>query len=157
MKTIALSLAASLALGGAALAADAETLRLYAALAKLEANKAEAAGAVLLAAMPNHSDEAFEEAVEDFESDSAQIAAYVDAILDMDVTDEQRAAVEQFGAGWAEAAEAARPLLSGYEDSESYRSRVFDWWESLDGLDDAVDDMLEDILEAEGIAFEDDD
>ena len=156
MKTLALAAALSLAGGSAALAADSETLRLYAALAKLEANKAEAAGAVLLAAMPNHSDEVYEEAVEDFVSDSAQIAEYVETILAMDITDDQRAAVAAFGEGWAEAAEAARPLLAGYEDSAEYRARVFDWWESLDGLDDSVDDLLEDILEAEGIDLGDD-
>jgi hypothetical protein len=153
-----LLVAAALALGAqAAQAATPDTLRLYAALAKLEANKAEAAGALLLAAMPDHSDAVYAEAVEDFESDSDAIAEYVEAILEMDITDAQRSAVEAFGAGWAEAAEAARPILAGYEDSAAYREMVFDWWESLDGLDDAVDDMLEDILEENGIAFEDDD
>jgi hypothetical protein len=141
---------------GHAVAADADTLRLYAALAKLEANKAEAAGALLLAAMPGHSDEIYAEAAEDWASDSAQIASYVSAIRELDLTDGQREAVERFATGWAEAAAAGDPLVAGYRDDAAYRAQVFDWWESLDDLDDLVDDVLEDILEAEGVAFEDD-
>lgn len=155
MKTLALATALALA-APVVQAGDADTLRLYAALAKLEANKAEAAGAMLLAAMPDHSDEIYDEAVEDFESDAAQIAAYVEMVLDMDLTADQRAAVGRFGAGWAAAAEAARPLLAGYQDSPAYRARVFAWWESLDGLDDEIDDLLDDTLEDAGVSLDDD-
>lgn len=139
----------------AAAASDAETLRLYAALAKLEANKAEAAGALLLAAMPDHSDKIYEEAVEDWESDAAQIAGYLELLDGMEMTEEQRESLRTFADGWAAAVEAGTPLLKGYEDTPEYRQRVFAWWESLDGLDDAVDDMMEDILEAHGVALSD--
>lgn len=156
MRTLAFAVALA-ALGPAAgQAADAQTLRLYAALAKLEANKAEAAGALLLAAMPGHSDEVYEEAREDWESDAAQIEDYLEAISDMDLSPAQRDAVDAFAAGWREAVEAGNPLVAGYEDSQDYRDRVFAWWESLDGLDDTVDDLLEAILEEHGVAFEDD-
>lgn len=153
MKTLALAAALSAA-ASAAPAADAQTLRLYAALAKLEANKAEAAGAVLLAAMPGHSDAVYDEALEDWESDVAQIEGYIEALADMEMTAEQRANVDAFAEGWRAAVEAGTPLIEDYEDSQDYRDRVFAWWESLDGLDDLVDDMMEEMLEAEGVAFE---
>jgi hypothetical protein len=151
---LASALAAMLG-ANAALAADAQTLRLYAALAKLEANKAETAGALLLAAIPGHSDEVYAEALEDWESDVAQIQGYIDALGEMEMTDAQRAGVDEFAAGWAVAVETGTPIIENYEDTPEYRARVFAWWESLDGLDDAVDDMMEDILKEHGVGFED--
>lgn len=157
MKTL-LSRAAALALLAAPAAAQesvsAETLTLYAAMSKLEANKAEAAGALLLAAMPGHSDAVYEEAREDWESDGEQLEGYIAAIREMDLADDQRAAIDAFAEGWAEAVETGTPLVENFEDSAAYRARVFDWWESLDELDDAIDDALEDLLARHGVAFD---
>lgn len=125
-----------------------DTLQIYAAMAKLEANKAEAAGAVMLAAAPDVSEEVAEEAREDFASDAAQIEEYF-AILDkLPLTDEQAAALGTFKDGWREAVTTASAILESGD-----RQAAFDWWESLDGLDDVIDDQLEEILEDNGVAL----
>lgn len=131
-----------------------DTLKAYAAMAKLEANKAEAAGAVMLSAIPDLSDERRAEAQEDYTSDLEQIAGYIEALKAMDLAEGPAAAVEEFARKWQAASEAGADLLTRVEDTPEYHEEVFTWWESLDGLDDLVDDQLEAILEANGVAFE---
>lgn len=154
MKTLLPGAVALALLAAPAAAQDAEALKLYAMLSKLEANKAEAAGALLLAAMPGHSDEVYEEAREDWEADAAQIGDYIAEIRKLDLTADQREAVDAFAEGWAEAEAAGTPLVEGYEDSAAYRQRVFDWWEDLDGLDETIDDTLEELLADYGVTLE---
>lgn len=131
-----------------------ETLAAYAAMSKLEANKAEAAGAVMLAAIPNLPDETRREAAEDYASDLRQMEAYITALRGMDLTDGQSAAVDSFASQWGGLSATGTTLIAEAADSAAYHERVFDWWESLDELDDLIDDALEGILEENGISFE---
>ena len=144
-------------LSGPALGASAETLQIYGGMAKLEANKAEAAGAVMKAAAFHDDPAVLEEAAEDFASDRDQLAGYIEALGALNLSDSQRAALDAFAEGWNTAAEEGAALIEAASMESDYRARLATWWESLDDLDDTLDDALEEILEAEGVAFEDDD
>lgn len=153
MTSRALAASALLALAATAAAAHEEdavtpaTLKAYAAMAKLEANKAEAAGAVLLGVATGGSGEA----AEDFRSDADQIAGYIAALKAMDLTEAQADAIAAFDAQWTEAAARGRDLM---DSDDATLADAVAWWESLDGLDDLVDDQMEDILAAHGAGFD---
>lgn len=151
----AAALAAGLAaLSTPALAASAETLQIYGGMAKLEANKAEAAGAVMKAAAFHDDAEVLEEAAEDFASDSDQLMGYVDALRALDLTGDQRAALDAFAEGWERASTEGAALIEAASMDPAYRARLSAWWEGLDDLDETIDEALEDILEAEGVGFD---
>lgn len=148
-----LSSVASLALAEShSLTAD--TLAAYAAMSKLEANKAEAAGAVMLAAIPDLPDDVREEAAEDYASDLAQMDGYIEALNGMGLTEDQSAALNSFAEQWGAVSAEGTTLIAQAADTPEFHARVFAWWESLDDLDDLIDDALEEILEANGISFE---
>lgn len=131
-----------------------EVFAAYAAMSKLEANKAEAAGAVMLAAIPGLPDNVRSEAAEDYAGDLDQMAGYISTLRDMDLTEEQSDALDAFSKQWESASAEGTTLITEVEDTEEYRKQVFAWWESLDDLDDLIDDVLEGILETNGIALE---
>jgi hypothetical protein len=156
---IAVAAALASALVAAPLAADdhADPLAVYGAMAKLEANKAEAAGAVLKAAAFHDMPEVLEEAAEDFESDHAQLMAYIALLQGMEISSAQRQAVDAFEAGWTEVAATGATLIAEASGDAAFRTRVVEWWESLDDLDDVIDDALEELLEEKGIVLLEDD
>ncbi len=133
-----------------------ETLAAYAAMSKLEANKAEAAGAVMLAAIPDLPASVREEAAEDYASDLAQMNGYIEALQGMELDAGQADAIAQFATLWGEASAEGAQLIEAATNTPEFHARAFDWWESLDGLDDLIDDALEEILEVHGVEFADD-
>lgn len=138
---------ATIALTGPAFAeVSTDTLKIYAAMAKLEANMAEAAGAVMLAAAARGDAEIIEEAREDYASDLAQIDAYIALLQSTDLNKAQSAAVTALVEQWGPIAAEGTTILE--HDDGVITEAAFAWWQSLDGLDDVVDDQLEAILEA---------
>ena len=130
-------------------ASNSAPLHIYACMAKLEANMAEAAGAVMIGAMAGGNAEIRTEAREDFNSDAGQIENYVATLRATPLNGEQTQALESFVSQWEPIAEAGRNLLASEDDD--IQQAAFEWWQSLDGLDDLIDDQLEAILEAQGI------
>lgn len=121
-----------------------DTLQIYAAMAKLEANKAEAAGAVILAAAAQGDEEILAEAREDYQSDLGQIQEYIAFLQEAPLSETQATAIASFVEQWEPVAAAGTELLN--QDDDTIRNEAYAWWESLDGLDDLVDDQLEAIL-----------
>lgn len=161
MTKIGITTATALLLGTTIVWADnhgpsRETLAAYAAMSKLEANKAEAAGAVMLAAIPDLPAEVREEAEADFASDVAQIDSYIAVLREMELDPEHATSIERFATAWATASSAGADLIEAAEDTAEYRQSVFAWWEGLDELDDLIDNTLEELLEANGVALVDD-
>ena len=132
-----------------------DTLAIYAAMSKLEANKAEAAGAVMLAAIPDLPEEVRAEAAEDYAGDLAQIDAYIEALRGMNLTDAQAGSVDAFATQWGTVSAEGTALIGAPEDTAEYHQRVFAWWERLDGLADLLDAALEVILDENGIELAD--
>lgn len=150
MRTlIAAASATALFAGAAAQAETASKLEIYAAFAKVNENIAEAVGAVLLATNPTATAEIRSEAVSDWRGDLTQLDGYFSALEGMPLTGEQRAALATVRTEWARAADQAEEVLANpsAHDAEALSA----WWESLDEIDDAVDDVLEAMLEEEGV------
>jgi membrane protein YqaA with SNARE-associated domain len=129
-----------------------DMMKVYAAMAKLEANMAEAAGAVMMAAAGAGDERMQGEAAADFQSDLGQIDAYVIALEGMELTDSQQKALDTFKSEWGDLVNVGRALIENADDSSAYRERVAEWWQSLDSVDDAIDAELEAILEEQGVS-----
>lgn len=153
MKTLMLLSAAGMIAAAPVLAeghsAHSDAMQIYAGMAKLEANMAEAAGAVMAGAMAGDNTDIRAEALEDFNSDVSQIKGYVSALRDASLNDAQTQALDTFESEWTPIAEAGEKLLQS--DAADIKEAAFEWWESLDGLDDLIDDQLEAILKDQGI------
>lgn len=153
MKTLMLLSAAGMIAAAPALAhghdETGDALQIYAAMAKLEANMAEAAGAVMAGAMAGTDGDIRTEALEDFNSDVSQIESYVTSLRAASLNDAQTQALDMFESEWTPIAKAGEELLKS--DEADIQQAAFAWWESLDGLDDLIDDQLEAILKDQGI------
>lgn len=143
--------------GGAGMNVDSQftlDLQIYAAFAKLEANIAEAGGALALRAL--RTDEASRaELAEDYQDDIETIEDYVELLESFELTDEQRSALEAFRAAWEPvAAEGARLIAEEGDDLEVSRQEVSAWWDTTRDIDDTIDDALDGLLEVYGASIE---
>jgi hypothetical protein len=140
-----------------ALAADptAETLRIYAGMAKLEANVVETAANVAIATLMFDAVDAYDETAEEAGEDIEAIAYYLAELRELSLSDDQKTGLDAFEAAWTPLAAEARALLDAAAGGKPDRAAVYAWWEKLERMDDIVDDKLEAILEAHGVAFED--
>jgi len=123
-------------------------MAVYAAMAKLEANVAEAGGAVMLAAASGGADAVRGEAMADFQSDAGQIDHYVTALEGMDLSRGERETLDTFKAQWRESAPLGRALIENADGSDMVREQALEWWQSLDTLDATLDAQLKATLEA---------
>jgi hypothetical protein len=148
---------AALFMAGPAPSAEvtAETLKIYAGLAKLEANVVETAGAVALASLMAGNVDAYDESAEEAEEDIEAIADYLTELRALGLTDAQRAALDEFEAAWAPLAAEAKALLSAAASGAVDRDAVYAWWERVERKDQIVDDALDATLETHGVSFDD--
>lgn len=138
--------------GDKAMNEGARALKTYAAMAKLEANVAEASGAVMLAAASAGNETVRAEAMKDFQSDAGQIDKYVTALEDMDLSGDRKEALDTFKSEWRGLSNTGRALIENADDSSIYREKAFEWWQNLDAVDDTLDEQLEAILDEQNAA-----
>lgn len=150
MKKIAAAalVATGILSAGASVAHDSSALAVYAGFAKLNENIAEAAGAVMFGTHADAGEALRAEAIEDFRGDLAQLDGYIAKLRGMPLNPSQRSALESVAKDWAAAADAAEKLIDG---KTATPDAVSAWWESLDDIDDTVDDVLDAILRSENI------
>lgn len=155
-----LVLAAALMAGGTfapALASEAlSDLQIYGILSKLEANKAEAAGALLKHAFAAEGSPERAEAAEDFTTDAAAIEAYLELLEGQALPEDTAEELDEFKAAWAKAMAGAAELQKVSVEANGIaqaRARSYEWWESLDEADDAIDEALDGFLEAKAAAL----
>ncbi|MFN3613843.1 MAG: hypothetical protein ACK4WC_04710 [Rubrimonas sp.] len=123
-----------------------ETLMIYAAFAKLEANIQETALVIGLTGLLTDDMAAErEEMALEFENDLAQVERYLDILRGADISDDQRAVLARFEEKWGPIAAKGRELLQEQADTPEYRQRALNFWRMIDAVDDLIDDKLEDM------------
>jgi hypothetical protein len=142
-------------LAGTAQAATVETLKTYAAFAKIEANVVEAAKNVAVAAAMPGDNPVSEEAAEEYAEDVEAIAFYVAELRKLPLSADDAAALDFFEADWAAFEAEGRAIIEDATDGAILGSRLTAWWEKVEALDELTDARLSAILAAEGAAFED--
>lgn len=129
MKSLAILSAAGMIAAASVLAgtddSKSDPLQIYAGMAKLEANMAEAAGAVMISTMAGGDAEIRTEALEDFNSDAGQIENYVETLRAAPLNAEQSQALESFVSQWDPIARAGRDLLGS--DDADIQQAAFEW------------------------------
>lgn len=115
----------------------------YAAFAKLESNLAEiTAGTLMRRLLSEDGTEAAME-VDDPDEDIAAAEAYVGQLEEMELTEAEREALDQFKNGWSELMEMREQLAGADEVS---REQLMAYWEKSNELDEATDGVLEAIV-----------
>jgi plasmid stabilization system protein ParE len=149
--------AATILAAAPALAADpsAETLKIYAGMAKLEANLVETAANVAIATLMFDTVDAYDETAEEAEEDIEAIAYYLAELRKLGLSDDQKAGLDAFEAAWTPLAAEVKTLLDAAASGTPDRAAVYAWWEKLERMDDIVDDKLTAILETHGVPYED--
>jgi hypothetical protein len=117
-------------------------------MAKLEANVAEAGGAVILAAASGGDDAIRGEAMADFQSDAGQIDHYVTALEGMDLSKGERETLDSFKTQWRGLSARGRALIENADGSDMIREQALEWWQSLDSIDNTLDAQLKATLDA---------
>jgi len=133
---------------GAQGADDNETMELpdtalgkYAAFSKLEANLAEmTAGTFLGFVMEDGVESAFE--VDDPAEDIAAAEAYVARLEGMNLSDDERAALDAFKERWSGLMTARDTLMDEGPNAETLSA----YWEEVNAIDEIMDDALEGML-----------
>jgi hypothetical protein len=143
--------AAAIALSPLAASAEDNALALVAALTKIEANVAEGAAALYLAATPGLPEAARADAVEEYAEDAEQIAAYVAQLQGMALGEAEAKVVADVAAAWEPMRTEGESLLATPEDSDAYRERLVAYWGSKEALDDVIDAQLTTTLTAAGV------
>jgi len=147
----ALALAVQPAAPRAAEPVTPETLMIYAAFAKLEANIQETSLLVALSAVLSD-DQAEERArlAREYESDVEKVARYVAVLRGAGITEAQRAVLDEFEAKWEPITVKGRSLLVEQANTDEYRRKTYNYWLMIDAVDDLIDDKLEEMRERHG-------
>jgi plasmid stabilization system protein ParE len=132
-----------------------ETLKIYAGMAKLEANVVETAANVAIATLMAGDVDAYDETAEEAEEDIEAIAYYLAELRKLALSDDQKAGLDAFEAAWTPLAAEAKALLDAAASGAGDGAAVYAWWEKLERMDDIVDDKLTAILTAHGVAYDD--
>lgn len=140
--------ATGLLFSGLALAQDDSDLAVYAAMSKLEANAAEAAGGLAMAVLNGGAGDYAEAYAEDVTT----FYGYLRTIEALDPS--QADIVGQLRDVWGPIEDDGEDIIAEVQagaTAADLTDRVNTFWDSLDQLDDTLDDALESVLESNNL------
>jgi hypothetical protein len=120
----------------------------YAAFAKIEANIAEASAGLFLQQLLSGEDAERALEIDDYRQDFDAVEEYVAQLEGMDLTEEERQALDRFQDGWSDLQE-MRQAIEGAEEAEP--DQIIAYWEQVTRLDDVVDNVLDSIATGDAL------
>ncbi len=145
------SVAVLCAFSGLGWAQESKDLAVYAAMSKLEANAAEAAGGLVMVVLNGGQGDYAEAYAED-------VTTFYDYLRTIEALDPSKAeTVDQLRDVWGPIEDDGEDIIAevqGGATAADLTDRVNSFWESLDGLDDTLDDALESLLADNNLTVE---